>query len=259
MSAAVSAIPKLGDGFVHFSNLKHIARSAAHYRVSCERRLEPTPAMRFGSIVHALVLDNGPTIAVWKGRRQGNDWEAFDAANTGNLVVTQDEFERATLVTQAVLTHKVAAPWLVGDHEKHILWKYQDRECSSRLDVLGDGFVTELKTTTNTDPETFMRACAKMAYHAQLAFYSRAAAEIGRPVREWRIVSVETAPPFAVTVLRLSPRTLEAGDKLVRIWMERLLGCEAVNEFPGYVQCEVDWDMEDDPGLLIDGESVEDA
>ncbi len=105
-----------------------------------------------------------------------------------------------------------------------------------------------------------MRACQKMAYHAQLAFYSRAASSTGRAANRHVIVAVETAPPFEVTVLRCSPRTIEAGDKLVRMWMERLLGCEAVDQWPGYVQTEVDWDLEDDPGaMLIDGEEVEAA
>lgn len=255
----MNAIPKLGDGLVHVSNLKHMARSAAHYRVACERRMEPTAPMRLGSLVHAIVLGGEP-FAVWEGTRRGKDWEAFAAQYKDQLIVTSDEFCRATLIAEAVKRHPIAAPLLEGEREKHVLWDYQGRACSSRIDVLGDGHLLDLKTTTNTDPETLMRACQKMAYHAQLAFYARAAAVIGHPVREWRIIAVETAPPFEVTVLRLSPRTIEAGDKLVRLWMERLFACEAVNEWPGYVQCEVDWDLEDDAErLLIDGEAVEDA
>jgi hypothetical protein len=213
--------------------------------------------MRLGSLVHALVL-GGQEVAVWDGTRRGKDWDAFSADNADRLLVTRTEYEQATLVAESVRRSRVAAPWLEGEHEKHVVWEYQGRSCSSRLDVLGDGHVVDLKTTTNTDPETLMRACQKMAYHAQLAFYARAAAEIGKPVRSWRIIAVETAPPFEVTVLRLSRRTIEAGDKLVRLWMERLLACEAADAWPGYVQCEVDWDLEDDPGqVLIDGEAVE--
>jgi PDDEXK-like domain of unknown function (DUF3799) len=252
------AVPKLGDGYVHFSNLKYIARSAAHYRVACERRLEPTPAMRFGSLVHAIVL--GGDYVVWRGTRRGKDWETFALEHTSRLIVTEDELLRAQLVADAVLRHPRTQPWLRGIREQHVLWEYQGRACSSRLDVSGEDFIADLKVTTNTDPETLQRACAKMAYHAQLAFYALARRSIGLPVEQCAIVAVESAPPFEVTILRLTARTLEIGTKLVRLWMERLLACEAVDQWPGYVQTEVDWEIEESRSLaLIDGEPVDDA
>jgi hypothetical protein len=252
------AHPHLGDGYVHFSNLRHIARSAAHYRVAVERRGEPTPTMRFGSLVHALVL-GGVEIAVWHGTRRLKGYEDFEAENKGKLVVTADEHHKAILCANAVQNDPVAAPWLEGAHEQTILWQYQDRACSSRLDVIGPlGDLADLKTCSTSEPMTLMRACLTMGYHAQLAFYRRAAQSIGHPVRAARILAVETAPPFVVTVLTLSPRTLEHGEKLVRMWMERLLSCEAADQWPGYVQCEVPWDLDDAANdvVLIDGEEA---
>jgi hypothetical protein len=40
------------DGFLHFSTLKHMARSPAHYREACVAPFEPTPVMRLGTLVH---------------------------------------------------------------------------------------------------------------------------------------------------------------------------------------------------------------
>jgi hypothetical protein len=258
--ARENGIPKLGDGYVHISSLKYIARSAAHYRVAVERRLKPTAPMRFGSLVHALLL-GGCYYAVFDGSRNSNAYKAFEAKqDRDTLIIKPEELDRARLVAAAVRNDPIAAPWLIGEHERTILWEYQDRACSSRLDVLGDGHIVDVKTTTNAEPELLTRLCTKMGYHAQLAFYVRAAAAVGVTVRSARIIAVETTPPFAVTTLTLSPRTLLVGEKLCRIWMERLLSCEATGSWPSYIQCEVPWDLEDEaPRVTIDGEEVEAA
>jgi hypothetical protein len=59
---------------IHFSRLKLMALSAAHY-MAAEERDEETPAKRFGTAVHALTL--GGELVVYDGVRQGNAWRAF--------------------------------------------------------------------------------------------------------------------------------------------------------------------------------------
>jgi hypothetical protein len=255
------AIPVLGDGFVHWSNLRHIATSAAHYRVAVERRSEPTYAMRFGSLVHALVL-GGVEIAVWQGTRALKGYKPFEEENKGKLIVTQDELDRASLCANAVLNDRVASKYLDGTRERTLEWQYQDRACSSRLDVIGkEGDLSDLKVCSTTDPDRLTYACKKMGYHAQLAFYRMAAIALGYRVRATRILAVESAPPFNVTVLTLTESTIAIGEKLNHLWMERLLACESANQWPGYVQCEVAWDMDgsDEGAMVIDGEEIEAA
>jgi len=242
----------------HFSTLKNMARSPAHYLSSVLEPREPTAPMRFGNICHSILFRQ-PHI-VWPKQRRGKDWEAFEAsrpANDTRLVITQDEYDRARRVCDAIGANPDATRVLVGQHEVERTWSMLCTPCAGRLDVLGDRYVTEFKTTTNSHPATFMRGAMRLGYHAQLPWYIDG---VGQPDWDAYIVAVEVAPPYAVTVFQLSPRVLQEGRKLYRLWMEQLLVCESTNDWPAYCQSVVPFDMPDyDQPLIIDGEEVEAA
>jgi hypothetical protein len=241
---------------VHFSDLKHMALSPAHYRARLDGEKRDTPAMMRGRLVHGLALGGGYQCAIYEGERRGKAWSEFKAAHPGVDIVTGEEYSEAERVATAVRQHPIAGPLLVGELETHVEWEMLGRKCSSRLDVLGDGFITDLKTSASSEPGRFSRGALRMCYHAQLAFYADAASFVGKPPREAFLVAVEPEPPYAVTVLRATPRALEEGRKLCRLWMERLLACEAANEWPEYVQAIVDLDIVEDADLIIDGEVI---
>ena len=241
---------------IHFTNLKKFALSAAHYRASVDSPAPVTPSMRFGSLVHHVYA--GEPVLVYDGERRGNAWKEFEARHEGQEIFTVKERDKALRCADSLRKHPHAVEVLRGEIERHIEWQYLGRQCSSRLDVLGSDYVTDLKTTNCAEPGRFWRAArGRFAYHAQLAFYGQAATQIGRTIREHYIVAVETAPPFEVVVLRLKPRALVEGEKLCRSWFERLLMCESSNDWPGYSQCVLDVDVEEDLELTIDGESFD--
>jgi hypothetical protein len=233
-----------------------MALSPAHYLARIQQPSEPTAAMRLGSLVHAIAFAQ-PWV-LWPGRRAGKEWEAFAEKHTGSLIATPSESEKALDCVESLRASRVAAPLLKGSYEHLIEWSWMGRACSSRLDVLGDQHVVELKTASSTQPDRFKAACmGRLAYHAQLAFYRMAA---GLPTAAAYIIGVETSAPFAVTVLRLTPRALLEGEKLCRLWFERLRSCEESGEWPAYSQCVLDLDVTEDDELIFDDpESPEEA
>jgi hypothetical protein len=93
------------------------------------------------------------------------------------------------------------------------------------------------------------------------AWYRRALIEcgFGTPASYW-IVAVESAPPYPVTVFRLTDNAIEQGERACRAWLERLLVCESADCWPTYTEAAVPFDIADaDEGftLRIDGEDVE--
>lgn len=239
---------------VHFSTLKHMARSPAHYRAAVLAPRESTPAMRLGTSVHAVVL--GQPYVIWHGAsRRGKEWDAFEAKHATSLILSEDEYQRALWCADALSNNRDAASLLRGAHEVECEWTAFGRRAAGRLDVLGDGYVTDLKTASSAHPETFVRAGLRLAYHAQLAWYLDG---VRMPAGRGFIVAVEPSPPFAVTVFELSPRCLDEGRKLIRMWMEQLAQCESANEWPEYAQSIVPFDVpdHDEPTLIIDGEEV---
>jgi hypothetical protein len=238
---------------VRFSRLKVIGQSPAHYFGQFELEREDNAQLRFGRLVHALVL--GGKIAVYPGERRGKVWGDFEAANQGAEIVTSPEYARGEKVAAAVLRHPDAA-LLVGEREKELAWMLEGRACGARLDVLGAGYVTELKTTTSAEPGWFVRNGSRMAYHAQLSWYMTAA-RMCYPSRSFDaayIIAVETKHPYVVTSFEVPQRALDLGARLWRSWWETLIGCETSNQWPPYVQSRATFDPSADVELTYGDE-----
>ncbi|MEM9194841.1 MAG: PD-(D/E)XK nuclease-like domain-containing protein [Myxococcota bacterium] len=159
-------------------------------------------------------------------------------------IVTTAEYDQAQRCAEVVRADRIGAQLLQGDTEVPLRWSVLDRPCAGQLDVCGESGVTDLKTTTKSEPGWFERHALGMVYHAQLAWYAEGARQNQRPAEELHIVAVEIKPPFAVTGFRLTDRAVEEGEKMIRLWMERLAGCEAADEWPAYVQSIVPLDVE---------------
>ena len=243
---------------LHWSALKHMGRSAAHYRSNLLEPREASAQMNFGTLVHCLVLGGPFTIYDQTKTRAGKAWDAFEAAHPDEFIVTVSEHERAKRVAESVLLHPLAAPLLLGKKEEPWKVKMFGRECAGRIDVLGAGRIVDLKTCSTSEPGTFSRACLRMGYHAQLAWYQEAVRKSCGLTDgfECFIVGVETSAPYAVTVLRVTERALNEGAKLNRLWLEKLAACELADEWPAYTQSILDLDVVEDADIEIDGEDV---
>lgn len=242
---------------VRFSHLKQMARSPAHYIESLRGRPD-TASLRRGRIVDALVF--GETPVVFDGTRRSKAYEQFEAQHEGADIFTISEYEDARPIADSILKnpeHSEAARLLRGGAIKtRIFWEWLGRARTGEPDVAGE-FLVDLKVTRCAQPDVFKRDALRFAYHAQLADYRNGLILSGaQPPSECYIVAVETAPPYPVTVLRLTERTIEQGERLCRLWMERLLACEAANYFPGYVQSFVDFDIENELDLTFGDEEA---
>ena len=234
------------DGTVHFSLLKKIARSPAHYKHACSAENEPTRDMRIGTAIHQRVLGDRSDrpLDVFPGdRRAGKDWLAFKDAHATSEILTQPEWDESKAPALAVLADPVASQLLKGARtEVPLTWSDGGIPCSTGgIDVVGPGYLAELKSTNNAEPEFFKRTALRMLYHAQMAWYR--GSPLGADAREMFIIAVETSAPYCVTVLKLAPDVIEAGEKCVRLWMDRLKVCAESNAWPGYAQSEVEWEL----------------
>jgi PDDEXK-like domain of unknown function (DUF3799) len=238
---------------VRFTHLKLMALSAAHY---LEAARKETGSMERGTALHSLVL-GGKQVLAYPGKvRRGKEYDAFVAANTNAQILTASDYGRAAGMAEAVLRNRQAMEVLAGQHELEIDWTCLGRKCQSHLDVLGGGgqWITELKSAVSSNPDRFAWQSQRMAYNAQLAFYWEAVLQSGLGVpRDAYVVAVESSAPYVVTVMRLTARALDQGQRSFRLWLERLLGCEAANEWPGYAEGIVPLDVPEDDAELVFG------
>lgn len=250
---------------VRFSSLKRLLTSPAHYRAGIVEPRDPSAAMQFGTLVHALVLGGG-RVRVYDGERRGNawkDWKAENASPDGtpnedaNLLVTSKERDRATRVAEAIAAKSCAAEKLGGEMERQLKWRWHGRDCQGRLDVLGARWVCDVKVGHTAQPARFLHLSHRMLYHAQLAWYRIGMRENGIDCDSAYVLACETYPPFAVTSFRLTERALEEGEKTCLFLMERLAVCEADDHWPDYAQNDVDLDVPEAEPELVYGEEPE--
>jgi len=199
--------------------------------------------MQLGSAVHALAFKTRPVIA-YDGVRRGKQWDAFKVDHPDKLILSMAENYHVQGMAKALLESKVAVQVMDGMAEQTILFDYFGRKCRATPDVRGKDFVTDLKTAKSADPRQFQWASLRMAYHAQMKMQCEAA-----KVDTAYIVCVESAEPYPVTVFRVTDEALIEGDKLLTLWMERLINCEASQHYPPYVDCIVPLDVPKDLDL----------
>ena len=227
---------------IRFSHLKAYGRSAMHGHHARTVESEPTVAMQRGTATHAMLFGNRQVVCYPGAVRRGKGFDAFVADNPDAEILTVAEFDKAQAMAAAVRASPLAMKYLDGEFEKTLLFKWYGQDCRATPDVRGHRWVTELKTTADANPDKFQWHALRMHYHAQLAFQMIAAPEAEAAF----IVVVESAPPFPVTVMQVTERAREQGERLLMTWMERLIVSEQSGAYPAYCESLVMLDLPDD-------------
>lgn len=227
------------DQPVRFGRLRLFSKSAAHFAAAPE---EESSALDVGAASHSLIL-GGRSVVAYPGKvRRGKEFDQFELDNPDAIILTKAEFGKATRIAKAVKDNLEAMAVLEGDVEQTLYWEDRGRKCRGTPDVRNEQrrFITELKTGETSDPRFFPFKMRRFSYHAQLAWYSAGAVACGyTDPTDHYVVAVEATYPHVVTVFRVT-KWIEQGHKMVRLWFERLLQCEAAKEWPGYSQSVVD-------------------
>lgn len=249
---------------VRFSNLKAIGQSPQHYWHSCQRRYEKSVLCRtLGTAAHALTFGT-PPVVVWPARKAGKAWLAFKAEHelAGDVVLNASEHRAALAMATALRSDPHAGPLMFAPdvrYEVQVNWQFMGRDCTGRIDAIGDTNIIDLKSARTAEPGRFASAGRWMNYHAQIAWYLDGCAAAGLGPRVPYIVAVESGAPNPVVAMKLTDRAIDQGRAIYRGWLERLRVCEDSNDWPGYAQSVVDFDVPDDApfSLLIDGDDTE--
>lgn len=234
---------------VRFSHLRAYGRSAMHGRHARLNDAKRTDAMQRGTAVHAIVFGTRKVCGYPGSQRRGKEYEAFAAEHSDSEILTMTEFDKARRMADAVRECKVAEPVLKGIAEKTITFRWMGLDCRATPDVRGPDYLTELKSSSSADPMRFPWHALRMHYHAQMRMQNIA---VGMQAKDSYIVCVESAEPFPVQVFRIDEKALEAGEKLLMLWAEKMRNSEASATFPPYSSCILPIDLpEDAPDLIF--------
>lgn len=228
------------DLAVSASHLHSVAISPLHYwkryRDTNRPVVEPTAAMRMGTLVHCAVLEPVElalryAIAPDRRTKEGKA-EAAAMMARGIEPVSAADLETAIAIAAAVHAHPLAALLLADGQPEQSFW-FNDAptglRCKCRPDWFNGATIVDLKTTTDASPRGFARSVAQYRYHVQASHYLA-----GTGAQRFVFVAVEKTYPYGVAVYELDAAALVRGEELRRHDLQVIADCEATGEWPGY-------------------------
>ncbi|HRZ05624.1 MAG TPA: PD-(D/E)XK nuclease-like domain-containing protein [Candidatus Competibacteraceae bacterium] len=208
---------------------------------------EPTAAMRFGTLVHALVLAPETFSAAFfladAINRRTNAGKAEHAVlrESGQQAITPKEYRAALEIVKAIQRHPVAGTlFKAGEPEKVLTVAREPHRLplKGRLDWLNpQPAIVELKTASDASREGFLRAVYRHGYHLSAAYYRMLVGRAtGTPETDipHTFVVVEPKPPYAVAVYPTSEGVLAEGRDLWETNLARFDDCWTSQDWPSY-------------------------
>jgi len=231
------------------SDLKVLRESPLKYRFNKTAPRHETAAMALGSAAHTGILEPRKfNPAVYQGAtRRGKEWDAFQAAHAGELILKQDDVDLVEGMRNAVRSYGPAMRYLVdGQAEVSMQWvdATTGRKCRGRIDWLtridGQPVIVDLKTTKSAKPFAFGGQSAKLGYHLQLAYYFDGFVAITGETPSMKIIAVESSAPFEPAVFSIPEDVITQGREEYQQLLQRLAECEETNNWPPALETESD-------------------
>jgi PDDEXK-like domain of unknown function (DUF3799) len=228
-----------------------------HFRWCAERAQkilvsppDPNEAMGMGWCGHVATLEPArfelefiPAIRADKRTNAGKAaWAEFTAAHQGRTIVTQEQYDLARGIRDAVWRHPAAAEILQsrGACELSVVWRHEGTGVlvKGRLDRLGElggwPVVVDLKTTRDASQQAFAKDIYNYQYHEQAAIYLDGLDAHHSHPRKFLFIAVESAPPHCVAVYELEEDALQVGREAYEQHLAAYAACVRTGCWPGY-------------------------
>ena len=231
------------------SELFKISESPEKFKYYQEHPEEPTPALVFGQLFHAMALTPE---TVWEqfavmpnlDRRTKAGKEAFaefEKQAEGKTIVSVDMVEQATAMCEALNRNEFVKKLLKGEKEKPFFWtdEMTGIDCKCRTDCvveIGDiPLIVDLKSATNASTDVFIRDAIKYGYHMQAAMYSEGVKQNTGKEHGFVFVVIEKEPPYSINILQCDKLFLQYGYDVFREYIGTYADCVKNNNFWGYL------------------------
>ncbi len=180
-------------------------------------------AMDLGSAIHAAILEpetfsNEFAVSEKFDRRTKAGKiaaAAFEEANAGKTIITEDQKKIVESVRKSVLNHPIASGMLKGAESEYSYFTEIDGiNCKCRPDLYHPehGCLVDLKSCADASKDGFIRACINLGYHIQAAFYLDVFNKAnGTDIKEFYFIAVETTKPYAVSTYKMGEVELNLG------------------------------------------------
>lgn len=240
-SGAQQIIDKLmsHEGHLSFSSLSAFADSPQTFIQYKLAKTEPTDSMRFGAMVHCLVLEphefesryfclddlavcNSIGGAKPRATKAYKEWKEGAMAEAGDKeLVDADDYELAQRMGRAVRSNRASAKILAmcPEHEVEINWEFENFLFKGFIDGKGEKAKMDLKVYADASPKKFQRSIIDNKLYLQAAMYTYA---IGKD-EPYYIVAVDRS--LGVSVHKIHAHLLEHGMNEYKTLIDRFNEC----------------------------------
>ena len=202
-----------------------------------------------GSAAHAALLEGSSQIEVIEASdyRTVAAREARDAALAqGKLPLLPHQWNDVQAMVSVAIrrlarAHDETASFRNhGAPERMLIWQEGETWCRSLVDWLPDDPrepIWDYKTTGGSaHPDAWGRQIWSLGYDVQAAFYLRGRRAImgDRASREFRFVVQEADPPYALSIVALTPGAVDLAERKVQRAIDLWTRCLAEDRWPGY-------------------------
>ena len=197
-----------------------------------------TPSLRWGSLVHTIILEPQLINDEWAVMPEGLDSgkgakarvEEFEAANVGKQIVEHGEYVQLCDIAKAVQEDDEAAALLSGDgvNEGSYFWTdpITGIEMRCRPDrYRDDGLLVDVKTTPSVEHYAYRRSVWDFGYDRQSALYIDGIEQAtGRKPTGFVFIAIEgkDAPEIFVQVFAMTEADIEVGRRRYRKGLDLL-------------------------------------
>lgn len=240
------------------SDLSLFLRSPAHFESVKMRDHERTPSesMVLGQAFHTFMLE--PHLFdsrfyimrddIKRNTREGKfRYNEAVTQSRGRSMIKNHDMQRLREMKASIMGYrdnegrKVAHDLLSPDGgyaELAMYWQdpVTHRVLRGKTDMIRQGgVIVDVKTTQDASFYGFQKSVAKFGYHRQAAMYCWGAGELlGKPIKAFYFIAVESEPPHITSIFRCSPSMLDQGMREIRRALDKLDSCMVKNKFLGY-------------------------
>lgn len=221
------------------SDLKSCWNNPQLYHQMRGRPSEPTASQQFGIDLESYIrgeLDYAilpATVLNKDGHRRGKAYTEFLAENQSRYLVTEDYVAQLERAADNILNNGPAAQLIYSPtaiwHER-FAWDCDltGLRLKCEIDLLDPGLhcVTDLKTASDVDLDSFERDVMKWGYDIQAAMYLQAAKLLLDEDWSYAWVVVRNRPPFDCEVYEASQQLLLHGSRRLDERLEFFAECE---------------------------------
>lgn len=229
---------------INFSTLKYFLECPAYYQYKLSHPEPPNKNFLLGDMVHTILLESDkfdekfevydiedrPDKRYTMAAKANKEW--LESLESEKDLVNINEVNFAKYLAQQFFSDQFLTDLYnkATSFEQETFWDVEGVMCKGKIDILGKGWIADIKTSSATSPSEFIhKALYRYRYDFQAAMYADS-----QGIDTFYFLVIPKAAPFIPYTVIVSTETLRKATKEFYQAVKNLKICEERNEWPAY-------------------------